>query len=184
MMTEITAKALRDIFEEEGINPQALQSLVVQALRERGKKVATAESCTGGLLSQRITQVSGASEVFDCGVCSYANFIKHKLLGVEEETLNTRGAVSPQTAREMALGVKKLAGADYGVSTTGIAGPCGGTREKPVGLVYIGVSAPFETYAVRTLLEEENSTRESIRELASHCALYALLKEIRKTSVK
>ena len=134
-----TADDLEKIFREENINPDELQNMVVEKLTKNNLKLATAESCTGGLLSGRITAVSGASEVFDCGVCSYANEIKHKVLGVSEETLNTLGAVSPETALQMAEGVKKLANADISASTTGLAGPTGGTDEKPVGLVLVGI---------------------------------------------
>ena len=110
-MLTYTADDLEKIFKDENINPDELQNMVVEKLRKKNLKLATAESCTGGLLSGRITAVSGASEVFDCGVCSYANKIKHKVLGVSEETLNTLGAVSPETALQMAEGVKKLADA-------------------------------------------------------------------------
>ena len=100
-MLTYTADDLEKIFREENINPDELQNMVVEKLTKNNLKLATAESCTGGLLSGRITAVSGASEVFDCGVCSYANEIKHKVLGVSEETLNTLGAVSPETALQM-----------------------------------------------------------------------------------
>lgn len=106
-MLTYTADDLEKIFKDENINPDELQNMVVEKLKNNNLKLATAESCTGGLLSGRITAVSGASEVFDCGVCSYANKIKHKVLGVSEETLNTLGAVSPETALQMAEGVKK-----------------------------------------------------------------------------
>lgn len=107
-MLTYTADDLEKIFREENINPDELQNMVVEKLTKNNLKLATAESCTGGLLSGRITAVSGASEVFDCGVCSYANEIKHKVLGVSEETLNTLGAVSSETALQMAEGVKNL----------------------------------------------------------------------------
>ena len=118
--------------------------------------------------------------MFDCGVCSYANFIKHKIVGVREETLSTYGAVSDRTAAEMARGVRLLAGADIGISTTGIAGPLGGSRYKPVGLVYIGVSTEMGLRAEKMLLGENNADRERIRELAVAAALYFALKEIEK----
>ncbi len=113
---------------------------LVAALREKGLKIATAESCTGGLISGAITEVSGASEVFDGGVCSYANQIKESVLGVPARTLETVGAVSAATAAAMAKGVRKLMDAHIGVSVTGIAGPSGGTADKPVGTVYIAVA--------------------------------------------
>lgn len=178
-MRTITAQEFADILRKEKVDPSELQRLAVEKLIKNGKKVATAESCTGGLISKRITEVSGASEVFDCGVCSYANFIKHKLLGVSEETLNTVGAVSPGTAEQMASGVRLLAESDFGVSTTGIAGPTGGTPEKPVGLVYISVSSESETVVVKVLLSDaDNPTRENIRKIASDIALWLLNKQI------
>src|SRR5699024_1233329 len=107
-------------------------------LQKRGWTITTAESCTGGLLSGRLINVAGASNVIDQCFVTYANAAKHALLGVKNHTLKKHGAVSPQTAREMAKGAAKAAGADVAISVTGIAGPGGGTKEKPVGLVYIG----------------------------------------------
>ncbi len=178
-MLTYTADDLEKIFKEENINPDNLQDMVVKKLIDNNLKLATAESCTGGLLSGRITAVSGASEVFDCGVCSYANEIKHKVLGVSEETLNTLGAVSAETAMQMAEGVKKLANADIGVSTTGIAGPTGGTDEKPVGLVYVGICANCRKISVKLLLGETNKIKNSrnyIRKLACNAVLYTIWK--------
>lgn len=178
-MLTYTADELEKIFREENINPDELQNMVVEKLTKNNLKLATAESCTGGLLSGRITAVSGASEVFDCGVCSYANEIKHKVLGVSEETLNTLGAVSPETALQMAEGVKKLANADIGASTTGIAGPTGGTEEKPVGLVYVGICANCSKFPVKLLLGETNGSKNSrnyIRKLACNAVLYTIWK--------
>lgn len=131
-----------------GIDVPDLQTAAVNKLMKKKMTIATAESCTGGLISERIIQIPGASEIFGCGVCSYANEIKHEVLGVSEETLDQYGAVSEQTAREMAAGIRKLANSDIGISTTGIAGPGGGTSEKPVGLVYIG----FDSEAFKTVL--------------------------------
>ncbi len=111
---------------------------VVKLLISKGLKIATAESCTGGLVSQLITSVGGASEIFELGLCTYSNRFKHKLLDVPEEELDKYGAVSAQVAISMAKGLKKLSGADITVSVTGIAGPSGGTKEKPVGTVYMG----------------------------------------------
>ena len=180
-MIEITAKNFIDILNSEGINADNLQTMVVEALIKTGKKAATAESCTGGLLSKRITEVSGSSAVFECGVCSYANRIKNKVLGVKNETLNTVGAVSPETAQQMANGVMRLADADFGVSTTGIAGPTGGTTEKPVGLVYISVCDNNDTETVKAMLwDAERPERDVIRQLSSDIALYFLLRKIVK----
>ena len=120
---------------------------LVNLLKQNHWKVATAESLTGGLVSKKITEISGASQVFECGVCSYSNRIKHEVLGVSAEILETYTEYSPQTAVAMAEGIRKLSGADIGISTTGIAGPGGGTDEKPVGLVYIGISTPKHSFA-------------------------------------
>ncbi len=129
---------LGDTVYGEDVN--SLEEVVVPLLKEKGMKIATAESCTGGLLSQKITAIPGSSEVFECGVVSYANRIKHELLGVQEELLERYGAVSEQVAAAMSEGVLRLSGADIGVGITGIAGPGGGSAEKPVGTVYISVA--------------------------------------------
>ena len=177
-MKTITAKEFLHILNEKGIDPKDLSQMVVDRLIEKGEKIATAESCTGGSISKRITDVSGASAVFDCGVCSYGNNIKNKVLGVKMETLETVGAVSPQTAMEMALGVRNLANSHYGIATTGIAGPTGGTKEKPVGLVYIGISSQKNTYAIKALLGEQGYNRENIRKIATDLALFSVYSEI------
>lgn len=169
-----------ELLAQDHIDIKELPELLVTALTKKKKRIATAESCTGGMISAAITSVSGASGVFDCGVCSYANHIKHKVVGVREETLSTYGAVSDRTAAEMARGIRLLAGADIGISTTGIAGPLGGTMYKPVGLVYIGVSTETGLKTEKMLLGENNADRERIRELAVAAALYFALKETDK----
>lgn len=103
-------------------------------------RVATAESCTGGLLAHTLTNISGSSTYFDRGIISYSNNSKNELLNVSKKLLKEYGAVSEPVAREMAENVRKISKVDIGISTTGIAGPIGGTKEKPVGLVYIGLS--------------------------------------------
>ena len=115
-----------------------LEDKIVLGLREKRYTITTAESCTGGLLAGRILNVSGASEVYNEGHITYSNEAKERILGVRHETLEAYGAVSKETAAEMALGAAKAANANVGLSTTGIAGPGGGTPEKPVGLIYIG----------------------------------------------
>ena len=115
-----------------------MEESIVGLLKEKQMTVTTAESCTGGLLSGRILNVPGASAVYKEGYITYSNEAKEKLLGVSHETLETYGAVSYETAREMAAGAARSAGADVALAVTGIAGPDGGTKEKPVGLVYIG----------------------------------------------
>ncbi len=119
-----------------------MQEEIARALLERKWWIATAESCTGGLLAHTLTNIPGSSAYFKGGVVSYSNEVKMKVLGVKRETLEQYGAVSEQTAREMAEGVKNLMEVDVAVATTGIAGPGGGTPEKPVGLVYIGLATP------------------------------------------
>ena len=180
MEDAVKTSELLELLARENIEEKELPTLLVNALTKAKKRVATAESCTGGMISAAITSVSGASGVFDCGVCSYANFIKHKVVGVREETLNTYGAVSDKTAAEMARGVRLLSGADIGVSTTGIAGPLGGTPYKPVGLVYVGISTAMGLHTEKRLLGENNADRERIRELAVSAALFFALKELEK----
>lgn len=129
-----------------GIDYTGIEQIVVKMLRENKLKVATAESCTGGLVAKRITDVPGASEVFDCGIISYANEIKHRVLGVSENDLKKYGAVSEPVARQMAQGALKISGADIAVSVTGIAGPDSDSTKKPVGLVYIGLADKNNTW--------------------------------------
>ena len=164
-----------------GVDVENMEQAVVQQLKAKGMKIATAESCTGGLVSKRITEIPGASDVFECGVCSYANRIKHELLGVSEQTLERYGAVSPQTAQQMAEGIRRLSGAEIGISVTGIAGPGGGTEEKPVGLVYIGVSSEKYSKVERYLSGSKRpGSREHIRFIASQQALRLALEAIRE----
>ena len=176
----ITEKSFTEEISARNINEEDISKILVDTLIEKGLKISSAESCTGGLVSKKITDISGSSAVFDCGICSYSNGIKEKLLGVEKNVLDTLGAVSAETAVQMARGVKAVSGSDIAVSTTGIAGPSGGTEEKPVGLVYIGVACRNGScFAVRALLNESgNNDRSRIRELAADCALYLAYKEI------
>lgn len=153
-----------------------LESALIQLLKATGSKIATAESCTGGLISKRITDVSGSSEVFDGGVVSYANEIKHRLLNVNEDTLRQYGAVSEQTAREMAIGVRELMNADYGISVTGIAGPNGGTADKPVGLVYIACADRNDCIVRQLNLKGD---RSHIRKLTANYALSLAIEMVR-----
>ena len=175
----ITEETLLKELEQDNIALNSINELVVKVLEKNNMKIATAESCTGGMISKRITDVSGSSAVFDCGVCSYSNEIKNKILGVDKAVLDTLGAVSAETAKQMAKGVRLLSNSDIAVSTTGIAGPTGGTPTKPVGLVYIGISTKKGDFAVKALLAENKSnTRERVRELATASALYLAYKEI------
>ncbi len=124
-----------------GCDDDTLEQVVGGLLRERGLTLATAESCTGGLVANLITNVSGSSDYFKGGVVSYLEEVKASVLGVSWETIREHTVYSHEVAREMALGARRLLGADVAVSTTGIAGPTGGTEEKPVGLVYVGICA-------------------------------------------
>ena len=152
-----------------------LEEKVVKTLNDKGLVLATAESCTGGLIAKRITDVSGSSAVFNCGVVSYSNEIKESVLGVSHKTLETYGAVSEQTVREMVKGVLKVSGADIAVSVSGIAGPTSDNTKKPVGLIYLAVS-DGENIRVKQLnnVFEEN-IRENNRKSASDEALKMLL---------
>jgi len=154
----------------------ALAQALVDAFLQRGLKITTAESCTGGLLSGAITEIPGSSGMFDQGIISYADSVKMRLLGVKEATLEKHGAVSEETAREMAEGARKNAKADMAVSITGIAGP-GTSPGKPVGLVYIGVNV-----AGSTIVECFNFSggRQEIRVQTVRAALELALKNIPK----
>ena len=120
---------------------ESLEVIVGQMLAQRGLSVGTAESCTGGLIGHRLTEVPGSSEYFLGGIIAYANDIKERVLGVQFETLETHGAVSAETALEMARGARHILGVDIALSVTGIAGPGGGTADKPIGLTYIALAA-------------------------------------------
>lgn len=154
-----------------------LEESVIRLLEEKKMTVTTAESCTGGKLSGRLLNVAGASGVYNEGYITYANASKEKILGVKHETLETYGAVSEQTAAEMALGAAKAAGADAALSVTGIAGPGGGTAEKPVGLVYIGCAVNGEV-TVREYRFTGN--REKNRDYAVARAITLLREELLK----
>ncbi len=158
-----------------GVDAESMERTVVERLRERGLTLACAESCTGGLISKRITDVSGCSDVFIGGCVTYANEAKMRLLGVRAETLEKYGAVSEQTAREMAMGVRAALGADVGVSVTGIAGPGGGTPEKPVGTVFVGISTN-EGEQVRQLSLSSMRSRNYIRNVSSNNVFDIILK--------
>lgn len=163
---------------------KSTENILVELLKESKKTIATCESCTGGLISKLITNVSGASTVFGYGVCTYANEAKIKLLGVREETLSSHGAVSEQTATEMAKGMLKLSGADIAISTTGIAGPTGGSPQKPVGLVYAALAADNGRYAkcVKMLLATPCDDRESIRSKAADGAMSLAIEYLKNES--
>jgi nicotinamide-nucleotide amidase len=134
-----------------GLESEELEAVIVRLLTERGETLALAESCTGGGIANRITNVPGASAVLLAGWVTYSNEAKRKCLGVQAETLEQYGAVSEPVARQMAEGALKQSGANYAISVTGIAGPSGGTPTKPVGTVFIGLAGPFETVVEQQL---------------------------------
>jgi nicotinamide-nucleotide amidase len=150
-----------------------LEQIVGRMLAERKLTLAVAESCTGGLLGHRITNVAGSSEYFEGGVIAYSYDAKERLLSVHHDTLYEHGAVSPETALEMARGARKALGADIGLSITGIAGPGGGLPGKPVGLTFIGLSARNVERVERFVWE---SDREGNKVLSADAAL-EMLKE-------
>ncbi len=162
------------IFTEGDIS---LAELVVGMLRERGLSLAVAESCTGGGLGDQVTSVPGSSEVFLGGVIAYANQVKAGLLGVREETLKRHGAVSAATAAEMAAAVRRLTGADLGLSVTGIAGPDGGSDKKPVGLVYLHLSCAGGEKGMRQIF---SGSREVIKRRSAHYALNLVREYLRE----
>lgn len=145
---------------------------LVRALAEKKMTCATAESCTGGGVGCAITGVSGSSAVFLGGVISYGNSVKRDVLGVPEEVLATKGAVSPECAAAMAKGARRLLNADLAVSLTGIAGPGGGTAEKPVGLVWFGLASPSGVITETKLF---SGGRSAVRSAAVEHALGLLL---------
>ncbi len=153
-----------------GLNDETLESAVGSLLKQHNMTIACAESCTGGLVSKRLTDVSGSSQYVKLNVVTYSNDAKMQMLNVSEKTLIEHGAVSPECAKEMAIGVQKLAQADVALSITGVAGPDGGTVEKPVGLVYLGLSAGNQ-YFEKTLNYSPKLTRNEIRFRTSHEAL-------------
>lgn len=154
---------------------------VVKLVQQQGLSISTAESCTGGMLAQAITSVSGASEVFEMGIVSYSNRIKTELLGVPQDVLERYGAVSQQTAVLMAQGAVRKSGSDIGVGITGIAGPTGGTKAKPVGTVFVSVVRNIsgeEKILVKNLelyKKEKELTRDKVRELTVLEALEMVL---------
>ena len=154
----------------------SLEERVIALLSEKGWKITTAESCTGGAIAAALVNVSGASEVFEEGYVTYSNKAKHKNLGVKKSTLKKYGAVSKQTAKEMSKGCLKAAKADIALSATGIAGPGGGTPEKPVGLVYIGCCVQGKTEVIRcqfsgSRAEVRRQTVEAALLLAEKCLM-------------
>ncbi|MFA6989603.1 MAG: nicotinamide-nucleotide amidohydrolase family protein [Candidatus Gastranaerophilaceae bacterium] len=154
-----------------------IEEVIGQLLVKNNLTLSVAESCTGGLVSTRLTDVSGSSEYIKLNVVTYSNEAKIKILDVNPETLSNFGAVSEQTAKEMAEGIRKFANTDIGLSVTGIAGPTGGTSQKPVGLVFVGISNSKNTQ-VHKLLHPSTFSRKDIKFLSSQKALQLLKKFI------
>ena len=152
-----------------------LEETLVSLLKEKQLVATTAESCTGGLIAKRITDVSGSSSVFNCGIVSYSNEIKQSVLGVSEETLFKYGAVSEQTVREMVAGVLKLSKADLAVAVSGIAGPNSDNTEKPVGLIFLAGSNGKKTVVKKLENKFAGDVRRLNRESASDEALKILI---------
>ncbi|MEW6509415.1 MAG: competence/damage-inducible protein A [Bacteroidota bacterium] len=160
-----------------GTGEEELEDVLGRILRERKMTIAVAESCTGGLITHRITNVGGSSDYLERGVVAYSNVSKTELLGVPPEIIATHGAVSKETALAMAEGIRKIARADIGLSTTGIAGPTGGSLEKPVGLVWIGCADPSGSIAVKFHFGEG---RTRVKERASQAAMELVRRRIMK----
>ncbi len=169
---------VRELFGEAvwGSGKEELAALVVARLTSRREKVALAESCTGGLLASLLTAVPGASAVLDLGVVAYANQVKTSLLGVDDGLLAAHGAVSEPVARALAEGVRRAAGATWGLGLTGIAGPGGGTAEKPIGTVHLALAGPRGTEAVARIYRGD---RDRVRRAAAFESLDLLLRALR-----
>jgi competence/damage-inducible protein CinA-like protein len=165
----------RALFAED---EQPVEELVLEAARARGWTISTAESCTGGLVSARLTNIPGSSEVFVGGVVSYSDDVKREALGVSAELLQRHGAVSPETAEAMASGARAALGTDVAVSVTGVAGPGGGSPEKPVGLVYLHAVTPEDSHGVELRLP---GNRDAVRRRAAVSALHLLRRLLTQT---
>jgi nicotinamide-nucleotide amidase len=162
-----------------GVDDQEIEECIVAALKVQQKTLALAESCTGGHIANRITNVPGASAVFWGGVVSYDNHAKVTLLGVQPETLASHGAVSEETAMEMARGIRRVANSDFGISVTGIAGPDGGSAEKPVGTVFIGLADRERTRAMRFI---NSFDRETFKHVTSQQAFEMLRRRLHRSA--
>lgn len=177
---EITAQfdTLRSIIGDNivGYEGSTVEQQIHEILTSRGEKLAVAESCTGGTIASKFTAMAGASAYFMAGVVSYSNEAKHDILGVTWDSLNAYGAVSEQVAREMAEGVRRVSHADYGIATTGVAGPGGGSVEKPVGTVWMAVATPTKTIAI---MRNSGTDRSQIISRASAYAIEMLYNELK-----
>jgi nicotinamide-nucleotide amidase len=161
-----------------GFDDEEIETVVVRLLTAQKKTLALAESCTGGNIAHRVTNVPGASAVFLGSVVSYANDVKEKFLGVRPETLQEHGAVSEMVAREMVEGARKKFGSDFAIAVTGIAGPAGGTPEKPVGTVFIALADKSGTTVERRL---NSFDRATFKEVTAQQALEMLRLRLAQT---
>lgn len=152
-----------------------LAERLVKTFAQNGRTISTAESCTGGLIAKSITDIPGSSAVLAGGCVSYTEDVKHRVLGVDEEILRTKTAVSEECAKAMAEGARKLFGTDVAVSATGYAGPGGGTEKDPVGTVYLGFATKEKTVCKRIFIP--NATRETVREAAAKTAIEMAMEE-------
>ena len=157
------------------MNDESLEEVLLRLLVKRHETLALAESCTGGLLANRITNVPGASEVFIAGSVPYANEAKTDMLDVDPKLIEKHGAVSEEVARALAEGARARARSTYALATTGIAGPSGGSNEKPVGTVYIGLAAPDETVVKKLFFP---SDRETFKQLVAQAAFEMLRRKL------
>ncbi|MBR5823044.1 MAG: competence/damage-inducible protein A [Paludibacteraceae bacterium] len=160
-----------------GYDNETISLVIGKLLNQKGATVATAESCTGGLIGNVITEVSGSSAYYKGGIIAYSNELKERLLGVRHETLEQYGAVSEETAIEMARGCLAVTGADYAIATTGISGPTGATEEKPLGLVYVAITSHEEVVCNRYVF---TTTRQQHQQRTANQALFDLYKQLTK----
>jgi nicotinamide-nucleotide amidase len=161
-----------------GEQDEVLEGVVIRELTQRGQTLALAESCTGGHIAHRITNIPGASAVFLAGYVTYANAAKVRTLGVREESLREFGAVSEAVAREMAEGARRASGSDWALSVTGIAGPSGGTPDKPVGTVWMALAGPDGTEVVQRL---NRFDRETFKFTTGQQALHLLFRQLKRS---
>lgn len=174
------ARALQEIggLDYVGCDGETLAGVVGQLLRQRGETLSVAESCSGGVLGAAITEIAGSSDYFLGGIISYANEVKIQQLAVNSRDLASYGAVSEVVAQQMALGAKRVFESDWSLSITGIAGPGGGSEEKPVGLAYIGIADPRGLAAVKLCRFGDRRDRETIRHLSACAALDGLRRRL------
>ncbi len=166
-------KQILQLFGDDayGMNVEGIEEVVVRELKERKMTLSTAESCTAGIISKRITDIPGSSRVFEMGAATYSSNKKSDMLGVSDKIIQRYGAVSPEAAAAMAVGARRLAGSTLAVSTTGIAGPGGGTPLKPVGLVYIALADKQNVWIRKTLIQKPGMDRDYVRQVAATTAL-------------